>query len=479
MQLFNRVLITVLMLLPALSHSEIRTSLRADTLNFLSPDYTASTKNFSFVGAHVRTIKPSDSAASIKKNSKNQIQNQRNTSSQNPGAGKMQVLENKPEKIERDAFNIDFTGAYAVGNSVLSFLNFREVFYTYEIDDESAIHMGRKLNDWSALDSSWNFGVFQPQFEWNQLAPENQGLTGFFYTKDTSAYNLNLFATPLFIPDQGASYEIKDGQFQSGNPFFQPPPQNIKFQGQVLPIDYEINKPETTDVVFQSQLGAQFRVGEKLGYFANASAIFKPSNQLALAYKGVLVTTRVRVDVTPKTYLENAYALDMGYKANWGHFILSGLYSKPQNPEFDSTQNAPTFEPSLMVGPQFLYKFRPFQFTAAYVTTSGGAVTDVGPDASADRASLSERFIFKDAALLSASYGDIFFKTFRWDSQFSFQFSSKEAYRKIRFKNSIDFKGPWALWVDLILIDTDSNIKTGYESFKNLDQVWIGASYDL
>lgn len=438
MRKLNLILISLVTMYVSLSHSEIRTSLVAENLSFLSPDYTADKKNFAFIGANVKSDSKSE-----------------------------------------DPFNIDLTGSYAVGNSVLSSLNIREVFYTIKIDEVSDIHMGRKTMDWSSTDKLWNFGVYQPQFRWNQLNPQNQGLTGLFWSKNDSSYGLTLFATPIYLPDQGPSYEIKDGQFQSSNPFFQAPPQNIRFQGQILPIDYEITKPETSDVVFQSQMGAQLRFGEEKGYFARISGMFKPSNQLALGYKGVLVTTRVRVDVLPKTYYENVYSADFGIKDNWGFAQFGALYSKPQNPEFDPAYNAPQFEPSLSFGPQFLYRYKPFEFFAAYVDTSGGQVTDVGPDASPDRASLSERFLYKQAALLKVNYSEVFLKQFRWTSMFEYKFGSKESFRQIRFKNIINIRGPWAFWAEVLLLDNDSAVRSNRDAYKNLDQLWLGASYDL
>ncbi|MGZ3725893.1 MAG: hypothetical protein ACXVBD_08835 [Pseudobdellovibrio sp.] len=424
--------------LSSVSHSEIHTALIAEDLSFLSPDYDAGSKNFSFVGAHVKSSTKSD-----------------------------------------DVFKIDLKGEYAIGNSVLSYLNIKEIYYTFNIDETSKINFGRKINNWSAIDQTFNRGIFQPQFRWNQLNPETQGLTGLFYEKNTSSYGLTLFATPLFIPDQGASYEIKDGQFQSGNPFFHAPPQNIKFQGQVLPIDYDIHKPETSDVVFQSQLGAQFRYGGDKGFFGNVAGIYKPANQLALGYKGILVTTRVRVDVTPKTFYENDYSADLGYRDSWGYVQLSALSSTPKNPDFDSTYNAPQFESGTSWGPQVLYKWKPFKFFLAYFDTVGGKVTDVGPDVSSDRESLSNRFLYNEAALARVTYTDTFFKEVRLDSTLQYKFSPKEKFREIRFRNFVSFKGPWSVWADMILIDTDSSVATGYESYKNLDQLWLGVSYDL
>lgn len=439
MPMFKRLIFILIFLAGGLSQAEIKTSLINNNLSFISPDYTDSEKkNFSFIGAHVRSNIAAD-----------------------------------------DAFKIDLKAEYALGNSVLSYLNIKELYYAFEVDEESKIQVGRKINNWSSIDHLFHRGVFQPQFEWNQLNPETQGFFGVFWEKDTANLDLTLFATPLFVPDQGASYEIKDGQFQSGNPFFHAPPQNIKFQGQILPIDYEIERPEISEIVFQSQLGAQLRYGSDEGFFANVAGAYKPSNQLALGYKGVLVTTRVRVDITPKTYYENVYSLDTGYRGNWGYIQLAALSSNPKSPEFDASYNAPLFEGGTSWGPQFLYRYQAFKFFAAYFETIGGKITDVGPDVSADRASLSERFLYNQATLLSVSYSEIFLKKLRLDSLVQFKFSDQEKFREIRIKNYIDFKGPWSVWADLILIDTDSVVLNGLESYKNMDQIWIGVGYDL
>lgn len=432
-------LISLISLFSSVSHSEIHSALLAQDLLFLSPDYESTeTKNFLFIGATLRS-----------------------------------------DADTKDLFKINLTGQYAVGNSVLSYLNIKEIYSTVRVDEQSVLHIGRRLQNWSSLDTVWNIGVYQPQFKWNPLAPENQGLFGIFWNKNTSSMGLSLFASPIYIPDQSASYELKDGQFQSSNPWFAAPPQNIKFGSEILPIDYEIQKPEISDVIFQTQYGAQYTFGSKEGFYGSLAGMYKPSNQLAIGYKGVLVTTRVRIDITPKIYFENIYSADVGYKGDWGIAQFSLLYSKPQNPSFDPSFNAPEFEASLMWGPQFLYKWKPFEFYAAYLDTTGGEVKDVGPDASADRQSLSQRFLYKQALKLQIRYADVLWKVLGFKSTFQFMTSSKEGFRQIKFNNHFNIKGPWAFWLDFILIDTDSSILTNIESYKSSDQLLLGVSYDL
>lgn len=319
----------------SVSHSETRVLLRAEGLSFLSPDYEGTEqKTFGFFSASLL-----------------------------------------PDSKKNDLVIVNLTGLYAVGQPSLSYLNIRELYFNYQIDTTSKLFFGRKLNHWSQLDSKWNIGVFNPQFRWNALAPENQGLAGIFWEKKESIWNLTLFASPVYIPDQGPGYELKDGKFQNTNPWFSAPPQNISFQnGVILPIDYDVQKPETSEVIFQTLYGAQLQLGEREGFFANISAIHKPANQLALGYKVTGVVDRVRVTVVPKVYSENALAVDFGYRDFWGSVLISGLYSDPKAPSFEEGFNAPEFEESFSFGPQLNLDLKPFRLGFALLETDRKSV---------------------------------------------------------------------------------------------------------
>lgn len=421
-----------------MSYSETVNSLELMGFSFISSDYENTQKSFSLVGATLRSN------------------------------------DKKPELLM-----VNLTGRYAIGNPVLSYLNIREVNFGFEVDETSKIFLGRKLMDWSELDSKWNLGFYQPQFRWNPIDPENQGLTGLFWQKKQTNFSMSLYASPIYIPDQGPGYELKDGQFQNSNPWFQAPPQNIKFQGQILPIDYEINKPNTSDVVTQTSYGASLSLGEATGFFTHLSGAYKPANQLALGYRGVLVTTRVRIDILPKVYFENIYSADLGYRDHWGQALFSVLYTKPHNPSFDTGYNVPIFEESLSFGPQLTYNFKPFQFSIAYLDTNGGSVKDEGPDASPDRAPLSQRFLFRQALQLEAKYKEIFFRKLKWESAVQWRQSTKDEFKQLRVKNKLVWRGPWACWLDVLLIETEDNTSSNMGPYRNLDQAWIGVSYDI
>jgi hypothetical protein len=423
------------------ARAQVKTSIDVMGLSFISSDFDSTDKNnFGFIGA------------SLKSNPKN------------------------PE-----TFMINASAFYAAGNSVLSYINFREIYFSIPLESNTQIHIGRKLKSWSLLDQDWNLGFFQPQFRWNPLSPENQGLTGVFWDHDEKFWGLSLFASPLFIPDQGPGYEVKDGQFQNSNPWFNKPPQNIKFQGQLFPIDYNVHAPDVSDVIYHSIYAAQLNVGQKTGFFGAISGAYKPANIFALGYSGVLVTNRAKVDVTPKLYNENDYSADVGYKESWGLAEVSFLYSKPEAVHFESSvSNTPTIDQSFSWGPRFNYNLNSsFQLGVAYLDTNGGTVTEQGPDASADRSALTQRFLYHQAVQLQVKYSDVFKHMLKVDSILQYTQSSKDQFQQVRFTNKFDIKGPWSFSSDLILIETADDSTLNMNAYRNLDQFWIGVSYDI
>lgn len=438
-KLSQSVSILVISLFGTISHAETLSSLELKGLSFISSDYDKQlSNNFVFLGATLRS-----------------------------------------NEQEPELFMADASGYYAPGNSALSYLNVRQLYFYISPDESSKIYFGRKLWNWSALDSDFNLGFFQPQVRWNPLQPENQGLFGYFWDRKTPDWGLTLFASYLFLPDQGASYEIKDGKFENTNPWFRPPPQNIKFQGTMLPIDYSVQRPDTAKVIFRPLLAAQFRHGQSKGLYSQFSGAYKPAHQLALGYSGVLVTNRVKIKVVPQVYNEILIASDFGYRTEWGGVQLSVLHTKPQNPTFEDSTNTPVFEDSTTWGPRLNYEWKPFQLSLSFFDTYGGKVSEIGPDTNPDRSSLSQRFLYRQAFQAQAKYSEIFLKKMKLETQLQYIHSELDQFSQVNLRNRLNLKGPWAFWADVILIETADEAILNMNSFRNLDQVWIGASYDI
>jgi len=359
--------------------ADVLASLETKGLSFISPDYeNTKSSTFGFFGA---VMKSDDSVS--------------------------------------DSFKLNLKAMYAMGAPVLSYLNLSELYFNYQIDSTSEIQIGRKINVWSRVDELWNLGFFQPQFRWNSLHPESQGLTGFFWNKKKNNFDFLLFASPVFIPDQGPGYVLINGQFESNNPWFLSPPQNILFQNQILPIDYKIETPNISDVIFQPHFGLQMKYGDQSkGVFASLSSMYKPSHQMALGYKGVLVTDHVSITILPKTYYENLIAADIGYASEVSVVDISVLHSRPKSPDFDVNYNKPVLFESTSLSPHISLKANSsLSFEAKALITFGEDIIEIGPDSNPSRQTLTTKYIYRNAYELSGMYQSVFKNKFKMSNQ--------------------------------------------------------------
>lgn len=437
-QMINKLfLLMVAMFCAVTANAEISSQLELSSLNFISSDYAENQdKSFVFVGADI-----------------------------------------KSENAEADIFKINLNGKYTSKNPVLSYFNLKEIYFTNHIGSSASLHIGRKLQIWSLADEKFNLGAYQPQFRWNPLDIESQGLFGIFYEKSFGSWKLNLFGTPVYIPDQGPAYEVKDGKFEASNPYFTPPPQNIIFQNVILPIDYNIIKPEVSEVVKQSGFGLKLDFQNE-NFEASLSGSYKPSNQFAFGYKGILVTNRVRVDIQPKTYYEKLTSLEVATKWQGGKAGIAGMYTEPENPEYEANYNYPVFEANTTLVPYIRFEFQPIDLEISVLNIEGGDIKEIGPDANPDRQPLTQKYLYTQAyqlsALIRSNWGD----NLKVVSKIEWREAEKNLLQTLKFKNIFDIKGPWKMNLDLFLVETSEEAST-VSNYRNLDQVWAGASYEF
>lgn len=418
-----------------MARADIYSQVEAYSLSFISSDFENKTKDYSFFGTSLIS-----------------------------------------ENAEKDPFKVNLRGVYAVGHSVLSNLNVREIYFTYFVDPQSSIHVGRRKQFWSDLDQRWHLGFFQPEFRANPLNLETQGQTGIFYEHKKGDWSFTFYGSPIFIPDQGPNYEIKDGQFVPSNPYFTAPPQNIYFQSVLLPIDYNIQKPEASEVVFQTSYGLMVNYSNASSFYNQLSLMYKPANQLAYGWKGILVTDRVRVDVKPKTYYEKIINWDIGFKDNWGDVGISTLWVDPETPSFESSYNHPLFSQNITLGPHLSYKWNYFSFELAGLFNQHGQVTEAGPNSDQFKRSLSQMFAYQNAYSAQITFKKLIHPSLKYRTSLQWVEAEANLYKSINWRNYFDIKGPWKFIFDLFLVETSDDI-SNVSSFRNLDQAWLGVIY--
>lgn len=438
--LFGIVLST---LSPFRAVAQVQTEMRFYSDSFISSDFEATEKNnYQFVGAQLKT-----------------------------------------DSLSQDVVQMNITGGVAVGAPLLNYLNISEFYFQSSQTDDEYFYFGRKRMHWNELDSRWDLGVWEPLFKWNPLSPEHQGLSGIFWQANKPMYSLMLFASPFYIPDQGPSFEIQDGTFVRGNPWFRRPPESIRLWSEATAIDYRFNMPDEVQIVMQKSFGTKVAFGNPNGLNAQLSYIYKPSNQLAIGYDGNLDVGKLKgaVELKPQVFYHSLTGADVSYRIGETHFGLSAIWDNPDNNDhFDEKWTHPLFNDAMMWTPFFQWSGRFWSVSFQHLDVIGGEVTESGDLADPRRAALMVRYPFQQAEKLTLTSHHYFRKNRQVQSKLSLTHSQKNDFDLLQASARVHLSPAWSVLGEMQLVragipkpDNQNTIS----QFVNNDRMMLGAVY--
>lgn len=320
---------------------------------------------------------------------------------------------NKKQNLKRWSWGADVEGQIAVNDSSYQYIAPHEAygsFQSYLGKQPFTWAIGRKRYLWNRLDGLWKLGVWQPVFQWTAAAPKTQGLTGAFVsTSFTKDWHFRGFASGLYIPNQGPSFEVENGQLVSANPWFNPPASQLNLGETLVDVDYDVQIPDLAEIVLQPQLAGQLLWGTlKDGFWAKAAYAYKPMNAPGLAFEGFLsaVTNNTEVSVVPYVNHHHLLSADIGYRSGHWHYWASLVHDAPEEREIESdlTRSVPLtttlFSPSIeWRGAGYKKNLRKLSFS--YLKQISEDARIEGPQAATTSADVfDERYPYFDAFLL-------------------------------------------------------------------------------
>lgn len=423
--------------------SQVRTEMRLLSDSFISPDFEATQKtSYQFVGAQLKT-----------------------------------------DPFADEVLKMDVAGGVALGAPLLNYLNIGEFYTQSRFGEDSALYIGRKRMNWNEMDARWDLGVWEPLFKWNPLSPERQGLTGLFWQVDRPYYTLMLFGSPLYIPDQGPSFEIENGSFVKGNPWFRRPPDSIRIWEEATAIDYKFKKPDESQIVLQNSFGMRISVGDPQSLRAQLSYAYKPANQLAIGYEGNLDVGQLKgsVDLQPQVFYHSLVGGDVSYRLRNFRMGISGTYDRPSTDDiFEEKWTHPVFEEATLLSPYVEWSNARWGVSLQHLEIIGGKVTEEGELANPNRAALMTRYPYQQAQqiALMTNYG--FKKDRRFISKISLTHSEKNDFDLVRLSTRFRLSGLWSLLGEMQLVRAGPmTVENQNEiaQFVNNDRLMLGAAY--
>ncbi len=430
-------------MLGSLAYGQIQTEMKLFSDSFISPVFdSAESTNYQIVGARLKT-----------------------------------------DSFSEGILHMDVAGGVAIGAPLMNYLNVSEFYTQIRQSESQMIYIGRRKAAWSALDSRWDLGIWEPIFKWNPLNTEAQGLTGLFWEIDKPYFTLSLFASAVYIPDQGPSFSIKNGSFIKENPWFQTPPESIRIWDEVTELDYSFEKPDEADVVMQNSFGMRVAVGDPQGLRAQASYIYKPINSLAIGYEGNLDLSQLvgAVNIQTQVYYHSLAGLDLTYHGEGLLLGLSAIYDKPtEDDSFEDKWTRPVYEEALLLSPYIEVTKGAFTVYAQHLQVLNGKVTEVGELASADRVPLSMRYQYQEATQVGLGINYSYKKNRKIVSKLSYTHSGKNKFDLIRLSSRLRMTSNWSLLGEAQLLKadpTDKDNQNMISQYANNDRFMLGVAY--
>lgn len=326
-----------------------------------------------------------------------------------------------------------------------------------EDDNHVEVTIGRQKRSWSQLDQRFNLGVWQPQLRWDYLNPVQQGLTGAFFDMDVNPLHVTLFASPIFLPDQGPQFRLKDGRFESPSRWFWQPQTRLRLGEDSSNLFYELETPPVDKLVMNSSLGGMMEVDPVGPLHVQLAYAFKPMNQFFIGIECTGCVDPVTSDGTAKIHplVVNHHVLTA--ESSWitedDRLIFSWTVDRPVDPKIPNdwwagTELRPIYIPGVIYERKLALFSKPITLGVDYFQEIKGGSPVGGGELSHSVESSSDRYSFDD--LFSVSGSVRLLSTLRtslnWSVRYSYSFkergswlNSRLSYRKENLESFVAF----------------------------------------
>ena len=188
---------------------------------------------------------------------------------------------------------------------------------------------------WSAMDEIWQLGLWQGRVNWDYFQAQQQGLTGAFFTIEKKPWLFSLFLSPLFVPENGPSVEIKEGEVRSSSRWFLPPQSQFISFSQRIDALYWLHKPYLKDIILNESIAVKFRFGDKTKQWFSMAYGYKPINQVYFKIDSAFSIDKKAIDnvLNYQPFRHSLISMDFGLKRGAFKTILSVTQEIPNRPK--------------------------------------------------------------------------------------------------------------------------------------------------
>ncbi len=396
-------------------------------------------------------------------------------------------------------WGMDLQGHFGMAQSWLNSYSVNELFiqwthpgFSSEKSERAVFFMGRRQSSWSYLDEKWKIGAFQPLNKVDPFNVSSQGLTGAFVNWQESSWSLEFFATPFFLPDQGAPIEITHGRFIRKNPWVYYPPSEKKINGVLTPIAYTLDQPTDWEIVSHAGVGLKAQWGSEKGdgFLGRVAWARKPMNQMLLGLNGFLVLqeeaiehqeSQVQVQLRPEVGYHDLKSIDLIFRKDIWFFAFSFLEDLPDKNEFAYPWTYQRPQAAVWKGISFGYTVgERHYFGGDYLQRQGGDGEVYGPEKDLVEDYIPERYAFADLVKMEYRFQKNIRSSLGFEGIGEWKKELRENSEWLTIKNALLIGKSWkaSLGVDVLKSENTNPKRTDFiKSHLASDRVYGGIHY--
>lgn len=303
-------------------------------------------------------------------------------------------------------FGVEAESLYGLRHANYRYLDVGEIYAGFDDKSEAErayAYLGRKRFQWNTMDSYWSLGLHQPRFRWDYLNERENGLFGLFGGVQTEMIQATAYWSPIFIPEQGAPFDINGGSCRSSSPWFSCPSSSILIFNQPATVRFSLDVPPVKSLIQHWGAGGVVRIGREKGAFGRASFTHKPMNQFLLSFEGRLdvANSAVPAIIRPRVLYHDLFGADLGYEAERYGITGSALLERPKRDSTPTNWNTQEATNATLLGlttraqPFEAFRYTRLEFALLY--RDGGNAPDQGPFVNSGTNFFEPRYAFKSA----------------------------------------------------------------------------------
>lgn len=233
-----------------------------------------------------------------------------------------------------------FTVAALVNDQGLTMYSLQEAFIGGNLTSKDHLRLGRQILPWSQVDHTWGFGKVNNRRNFDYFTPGQEGLIGLLYErKSSNGMRYRSFVSGLYVPELNPALDINedDQTITTRNPWGDAPASSAEVEGRQMPVKYDVDYPEASEVIYRYTVGANIGFENKHWVLDNF-IMRKPENTVTPNVDVNVSFTEgvVNAAIDPKFYYHDVYGTSLKYRNKDLEMYISGIAIRPNEyPDVD------------------------------------------------------------------------------------------------------------------------------------------------